>query len=618
MKRPSAAAAATGVAADAEGADGGGDGGGSRLGDNRVTRWWSACCLKCPQRYVTAFMASLGFLLSFGVRCNMGVAIIRMRANVTTILPNGTNVTKPEFSWSDETIGLVDSSFFWGYMITQVPGGYMASRLPANRVFGCAIALSAFLNLFLPAACKAHYGAAMAVRILQGLVEGVTYPACHGIWRFWAPPLERSKLATIAFCGSYAGAVIGIPVSGLFTDYVSWEACFYFYGVLGVAWGVVWWFLSSERPATHPRITPAERVYIEESLGKADNTIVKFQHTPWKSIFTSMPVYAIIVANCCRSWTFYLLIINQVKYFTEVFEFRMSAGGILAALPHLVMATIVPLGGALADFLRTKKILSTTAVRKIFNCGGFGLEATFMLVVGYTRDCPTAIVMLIVAVGVSGFAITGFNVNHLDLAPRYASILMGLSNGIGTLSGILCPIATELLTKHGTVDEWEKVFLIAALIHYVGIVFYGIFASGEKQPWADPPEVTDGGCDKAKLGGDTYGSTVSADAAEKGGLLVSAAVAGVAGSRSESSADTSAGSGGGSDSEDQEEEEEEEQEEQEDGEQGDSGNELCEDDEDDGEDEEEEVEAGGGIAPQPAAPAAAARRQAVGRGAPGQ
>lgn len=31
---------------------------------------------------------------------------------------------------------------------------------------------------------------------------------------------------------------------------------------------------------------------------------------------------------------------------------------------------------------------------------------------------------LIFAVGCSGFAISGFNVNHLDIAPRYAAILM--------------------------------------------------------------------------------------------------------------------------------------------------------------------------------------------------
>ena len=36
-------------------------------------------------------------------------------------------------------------------------------------------------------------------------------------------------------------------------------------------------------------------------------------------------------------------------------------------------------------------------------------------------------------------------------------------------------------------------FLIASLIHFAGVTFYGIFASGEKQPWADPPEDDDVG-----------------------------------------------------------------------------------------------------------------------------
>ena len=39
------------------------------------------------------------------------------------------------------------------------------------------------------------------VPLLHPIFQGVTYPACHGIWRHWAPPLERSRLATISFCG---------------------------------------------------------------------------------------------------------------------------------------------------------------------------------------------------------------------------------------------------------------------------------------------------------------------------------------------------------------------------------------------------------------------------------
>jgi ACS family sodium-dependent inorganic phosphate cotransporter-like MFS transporter 6/7/8 len=429
----------------------------------------------------------------------MGVAILQMTKNVTryTVSPlipsaNVTIALKPEFDWSPGTMGLVDSSFFWGYIVTQIPGGYLASRFPANRIFGGAIAISAFLNLLIPAACKVHFALVMFVRILQGLVEGVTYPACHGIWRHWAPPLERSRLATMSFCGSYAGAVLGMPLSGIMTDLMGWQACFYLYGIFGMAWFAVWWFVSAETPAAHKTISNEERLYIESTITANTSCVPnKFLKTPWKAFFTSWPVYAIIVANFCRSWSFYLMIITQPKYFEDAFHFDVAKSGILSALPHLVMTMVVPVGGHLADTLRKREILSTTSVRKIFNCGGFGMEALFLLIVGYTSDTVTAITCLTIAVGFSGFAISGFNVNHLDIAPRYASILMGMSNGVGTLAGMFCPIVTNLMTKHSTAEEWEAVFLIAGLIHVGGVIFYAIFASGEKQPWADPPPEDD-------------------------------------------------------------------------------------------------------------------------------
>ncbi|XP_063401010.1 vesicular glutamate transporter 1-like isoform X1 [Mytilus trossulus] len=459
------------------------------------------CCRCVSQRYLIACLSSIGFIISFGIRCNMGVAIVTMTKELESSSDSDSNFSTfsntsqhnkthpflrlPEFTWTPETIGAVDSSFFWGYIITQIPGGYLASRLPANRIFGLAIGTSAFLNLLLPGAAQVHFGLVMAVRILQGIVEGVTYPACHGMWRHWAPPLERSKLATISFCGSYAGAVLGMPLSGILTKNFGWQSGFYVFGAMGIIWSIFFWFFSFERPACNPYISQEELIYIETSIGENTSLTNKNMRTPWLSFFTSMPVYAINVANFCRSWTFYLLIISQPMYFKEVFHDDVAKSGILSALPHLVMAIIVPIGGQIADNLRQRH-LTTTTVRKIFNCGGFGLEACFLLGVAFARDKTAAMVCLTLAVGSSGFAISGFNVNHLDLAPRYASILMGLSNGIGTLAGMMCPVVTELLTKKGTADEWQNVFIIASVVHFLGITFYGIFASGEQQHWAEP------------------------------------------------------------------------------------------------------------------------------------
>lgn len=40
---------------------------------------------------------------------------------------------KAKFNWDPETVGMIHGSFFWGYIVTQIPGGYISSRLAANR-----------------------------------------------------------------------------------------------------------------------------------------------------------------------------------------------------------------------------------------------------------------------------------------------------------------------------------------------------------------------------------------------------------------------------------------------------------------------------------------------------
>ncbi|XP_049740107.1 vesicular glutamate transporter 3 isoform X2 [Elephas maximus indicus] len=402
-------------------------------------------CCGIPKRYIIAIMSGLGFCISFGIRCNLGVAIVEMVNNSTVYVDGKPEIQTAQFNWDPETVGLIHGSFFWGYIVTQIPGGFISNKFAANRVFGAAIFLTSTLNMFIPSAARVHYGCVMCVRILQGLVEGVTYPACHGMWSKWAPPLERSRLATTSFCGSYAGAVVAMPLAGVLVQYIGWSSVFYIYGMFGIIWYMFWLLQAYECPAAHPTISNEERTYIETTIGEGANIV-------------SLSV------------------------------------GLLSAVPHMVMTIIVPIGGQLADYLRSRKILTTTAVRKIMNCGGFGMEATLLLVVGFSHTKGVAISFLVLAVGFSGFAISGFNVNHLDIAPRYASILMGISNGVGTLSGMVCPLIVGAMTKHKTREEWQNVFVIAALVHYSGVIFYGVFASGEKQEWADPENLSEEKC----------------------------------------------------------------------------------------------------------------------------
>lgn len=74
-------------------------------------------------------------------------------------------------TWSTDMESAIDSSFFWGYLVTQIPGGFLASFFPANRIFGAAIVGSAFCNMFIPLCIYLNPIILICVRVVQGLVE---------------------------------------------------------------------------------------------------------------------------------------------------------------------------------------------------------------------------------------------------------------------------------------------------------------------------------------------------------------------------------------------------------------------------------------------------------------
>ena len=73
-----------------------------------------------------------------------------------------------QFHWTEGEKSWMESAFFYGYIVTQLPGGFLASRFPPNGLFGAAIGAASLLNLLMPAALHASYFWAGVVQMLQG------------------------------------------------------------------------------------------------------------------------------------------------------------------------------------------------------------------------------------------------------------------------------------------------------------------------------------------------------------------------------------------------------------------------------------------------------------------
>lgn len=76
-----------------------------------------------------------------------------------------------EFNWDSNDQGLVLAAFFYGYIVMQIPGGWLAERYGGKWPLGLGILCTSLLTLITPLAARYHIYALMAVRVLEGLGE---------------------------------------------------------------------------------------------------------------------------------------------------------------------------------------------------------------------------------------------------------------------------------------------------------------------------------------------------------------------------------------------------------------------------------------------------------------
>ncbi|XP_058461728.1 sialin-like [Malaya genurostris] len=435
------------------------------------------------RRYVLVLMAFLGFLNLYTMRVNLSVAIVAMTENRTVLQDDGSVAYERYFNWSSSDQGYVLSAFFYGYMITQIPGGYISDRLGGNNVYGAGVGMTAILTLLTPVAANAGVGWLIGARALEGMFQGVAFPCMHTVWAKWAPPNERSRMVMFSFAGVFVGTILAMMVSGILAESYNWESVFYVFGTVGLVWCVAWFLIVKRSPERDRFITSSEKEYILKSLGRVEGDVGKIRH-PWKAILTSKAVFALIVANFCENWGFYFLLTQLPTFLKDAMHFEVTTTGFIAALPYMAMGLSLSVAGYSADWFQIKGILTTTQVRRNFNCVAFLAQTVFMILgVLILKPIPT-IGCITVAVAMGAFAWCGYAVNHLDLSPKSAGVLMGISNSIATIAGIASPIVTGYVTVDKTDDQWRLVFYIAAGIYMVGFVVYWFWASGELQPWS--------------------------------------------------------------------------------------------------------------------------------------
>ncbi|XP_049859542.1 putative inorganic phosphate cotransporter isoform X2 [Schistocerca gregaria] len=474
-------------------------------------RWWKA-------RYTLQLMGMLGVANLYALRVNLSVAIVTMvnltaleireareghhlngYANTSTedVCPGEiyepSTVDSGEFLWNEERQGYMLAGFFYGYALGQLPGGILAERFGGKLVFGLGTFLTGVLTIVSPFAVWLHEDLFFAVRLLEGLAEGVTFPSIQYMISKWSPPGERSRFSII-FSGSYLGLSICLPVSGLLCDSNlagGWPLAFYVFGAIALLWYVPWLALVYDSPADHPWISEEERRYIEASVGTDKmQGQRKRPPVPWCSVIKCPGVWACAMMHVGIGWNFFGQITYLPTYMATILRFPIRKNAALSALPYVVGGTASVLSSIILDVIIKKGLVTPLSGYKIFNgITGAGAALTLLLLPRAGCDRTVAVALLSLNGLCLGAQYAGNGSNLLALAPSFSGSLYGFSNTFANIAGILAPYAVGYLTNgNQTRGQWDIMFLISAGVGLVTFLLYLVLATDKEQPWNRPEE----------------------------------------------------------------------------------------------------------------------------------
>lgn len=433
-------------------------------------------------RHIQYLLMFAACTIAYGMRSVLNVAIIAILNNDKK---DRDYPVYPE--WASKK-NLMLSSFFWGYICLQVGAGQLAKNYgPKLFLFG-AISITSLFTLLTPVfGARIGYGGIILCRIIQGLSQGFLVPSIHNLLSQWAPATERATWGSGVYAGQALGNVLAMPITGLISDSkYGWPAAFYLYGVLGLCWSTLWIIFGSDSPAKHKSISSNEKQYIESSMMKEEDC--PNVATPWKSIFTSLPMISLIVAHCGQNWGYWTLLTEIPSFMEKILKQKITSNSFLSALPYFVMWIMTFVFSPIADMIVDKKIVSLITSRKIFNTIGLGCPAIALITLIWIHSKWGTIAVLVIAMGFNAAQYSGFTINHIDLSPVHAGTMMAITNSAATVCSILAPLAVDLfkyITGYEETDTalWDIVFCTTSVFYLLATIFYICFASGDVQKW---------------------------------------------------------------------------------------------------------------------------------------
>jgi ACS family hexuronate transporter-like MFS transporter len=365
---------------------------------------------------------------------------------------------RAELHWTDQHYGNINAAFTLAYAIGFLFAGWFIDRV------GTRVGYTVYLVIWSLAAAghafaKSAWGFGIA-RFGLGIGESGNFPAAIKTVAEWFPKKERALATGIFNGGSNVGAVLAPALVPWIALHWHWQAAFIITGLSGLVWVVFWWPLY-HRPAHHPRLTPAERAFIESDPPDPQVKI------PWLTLLGFRQTWAFAIGKFLTDsvWWFYLF------WFPLFMADRFGVDLKTIGLPMITVYLLADVGSVAGGWLSSKLLKigwTPNAARK-----------TAMLICALCI-LPVAMAprvegqwMAVWLVGIAAAAHQGFSANIFtltsDMFPRHAvGSVVGIGGFAGAMGGFFMNLGAGWLKQNQ--GSYVTMFTIAAFAYLTALL----------------------------------------------------------------------------------------------------------------------------------------------------
>jgi ACS family glucarate transporter-like MFS transporter len=360
--------------------------------------------------------------------------------------------------------GWVMAMFTLGYALFQTPSGKWADRRGPRSVIAAIVSLWSLLTAMTGAAW--NFISMLVIRFLFGAGEAGAFPSLAKVVYNWFPVKERGIVQGINFSGSRIGAAFALPLVAFIIGSVGWRMTFLIFGLAGILFAVLWYWLFRNDPRESGAISEREKKYILENREKPSGG--GRSGLAFGTILASRNMWLAMLQYMASNFTFYFTLTWMYPYLKDRFALGGVEAGLYAMVPLLAGAIGNWASGFWVDRLYRKRNLAIS--RRLPAITGFILAAIGMLMMARIDSPQVAIIFLSIAIFGADMTLSPSWAFCIDIGKENAGAVSGTMNMAGNLGAFVTIIAFPYLYEW--TGSFQPFFYVCMVLSAIAIALW--------------------------------------------------------------------------------------------------------------------------------------------------